>query len=73
MTVEHDVEVTRMEIAGVVGEVFGVHVVTKSGLVESAVAAGARPVLVAMLGRLPERQFSDLRQLWDDLPEMPVR
>lgn len=73
MPVEQGGEVTRVEIAGAVGDAFGVRSVTRAELVEQAVAAGARPVVVTMLRSLPERRFNDLRQLWDDLPEMPVQ
>jgi hypothetical protein len=64
---------TRMEVAQVVGDTFGTGPVTRERLIETAERAGARPEVVAALRGLPGREFIHLRQLWSDLPEMPVR
>jgi len=65
--------VTRMEIAKAVG-----HALTNTGdadraqLIEAAREAGARHEVLLVLDQLGGRGYSDLRQLWGDLPELPV-
>jgi hypothetical protein len=64
---------TRLEVAEAVGDAFGLRSVNRDALLQTAERAGARPEVLAVLHRLPAREFSDLRQLWSELPDMPVR
>ncbi len=66
------VPVTRFEILDVVEEAFVRPPVTKSELVESARDAGARDELLVTLNRLRDRRFSNARDLWADLEDVPV-
>jgi len=64
---------TRSEIAQAIGAAFGMGQVDRDQIVETARRCGARPEVVSMLEQLPARRFNDLRELWSELPEMPVR
>lgn len=64
---------TRTEVAAAIASAFTLHGVGRDVLVERARHAGARSEVVAVLERLPARDYSDLRQVWADLPDMPVR
>lgn len=66
--------VTRSEIADHVEEAFlGAGASDRVELIEKAERSGARPEVIAALQRLPDKRYSSLRQLWADLPELPVR
>jgi hypothetical protein len=64
--------VTRFEILDAVEGAFVRPPVTKSELLESARDAGARDELLATLNRLRDRRFSNARDLWADLEDVPV-
>ncbi|MGH3321790.1 MAG: DUF2795 domain-containing protein [Streptosporangiaceae bacterium] len=64
--------VTRMEIADHVSATFEHGPSSRDQLLEAASDSGARPELVAVLERLPDRRFAALRQLWQDLHDVPV-
>jgi hypothetical protein len=66
-------EVTRTEIAAAIGDALGVRRVGRDELVAAAASAGARAEVLGLLRGLPAREFTDLRQLWSDLPDLPVR
>ncbi|MPZ65901.1 MAG: DUF2795 domain-containing protein [Pseudonocardiaceae bacterium] len=66
------VPVTRFEILDAVEGAFVRRPVTKSELLESARDAGARVELLATLNRLRDRRFSNARDLWADLEDVPV-
>jgi hypothetical protein len=68
-----DKPLTRLEVAEAVGHAFRMGAVRRDALVETAERGGARAEVAAALRTLPGREFTDLRQLWSDLPEMPVR
>ncbi|WP_165985214.1 hypothetical protein [Streptomyces sp. YIM 98790] len=65
-------EVTRMEIADHLAGAFP----QDGGLDRDALlaaAACARPEVLTILRTLPEqRRYTTLRQLWEDLPHIPV-
>ncbi|HUG07860.1 MAG TPA: hypothetical protein VMP13_03005 [Acidimicrobiia bacterium] len=64
-------QVTRVEIAEAVGDVFG----DNGALPEEIVAAaeeGGRPELAAVLQNLPERRYNRLNELWEELHDIPV-
>lgn len=64
--------VTREEIAAHVHRAFIAGVTTKAELAAVAAGSGARPDVLRVLGLLPDRPYSDLRQLWAELPEVPI-
>ena len=64
--------VTRSEIARHTADAFDYPPATPGDLIEAAVASHARPEVIAALRRLPEAKYSHLRQLWPDLPGIPV-
>src|SRR5690606_5458895 len=64
--------VTRVEILECIEEAFADGPVDRSRLVDAARARGARAELVALLEHLPERHYVHQRQLWVDLPHVPV-
>jgi hypothetical protein len=64
--------VTRKEIARHTADAFDYPPATSSDLIEAAAASGARPEVIAVLRRLPGGAYSQLREVWDDLPGIPV-
>jgi hypothetical protein len=64
--------VTRVEIADHVEDAFTEGPIDQTALLVAAEATGARPELLAVLAALPHRQYGELRQLWTDLPEVPI-
>lgn len=66
--------VTRVEIADHIETAFvGAGAADRAELIETAKRSGARPEIVAVLERLPDRRYANLRQLWTELPDIPVR
>jgi hypothetical protein len=63
---------SRVEIADHVEEAFRHGPATREDLLGEAVRTGARPAVIDVLGRLPERPYPTLRELWADLPGLPV-
>jgi hypothetical protein len=63
-------EVTRIEIADHLAHLFGDGGRTRDDLLKAVV--GARPEVREVLARLPERRYTALRQVWEDLPMVPV-
>jgi hypothetical protein len=64
--------VTRAEIADHIQDAFdGERVLIAADLLASARRNRARPAVLQALERLPGR-YSDLRDLWPDLPGVPV-
>lgn len=64
--------VTRVEIADHLEAAFDGGPVGRQDLVDAAVTSAARTAVVEVLAGLPERPYSQLRQLWEDLPEVPI-
>lgn len=64
--------VTRVEIADMVDSAFDNGNAGRGELIETARAAGARPEVLATLTQLPDNHYGHLRQLWVDLPHVPV-
>ncbi|SCK25986.1 hypothetical protein YUYDRAFT_02830 [Streptomyces sp. ScaeMP-e48] len=62
--------VTRTEIADHLSALFANGAVTKHDLVIGA--ATARPEVREVLRQLPDRRYTELRQIWEDLPRIPV-
>lgn len=64
--------VTREEIAAHVHRAFVAGATTRDELVVAASASGARGDVLRVLAGLPDRRYSDLRDLWPELPNVPV-
>lgn len=63
---------TRVEIIECVGmEFVRPGPVTRQSLLERAQSASAPPRVIATLEQLPERRYTDIRQLWEELPGIP--
>ena len=65
-------EVTRIEIAQAVQEAFRRRPAPRIRLIETAKGRGARGEVISLLERLPDRGFGHLRELWREMPEVPV-
>ncbi|MCC9710657.1 hypothetical protein E4N62_38720 [Streptomyces sp. MNU76] len=63
-------EVTRIEIADELAGLFTNGAVSKHDMLIAAV--GARPEVREVLSALPDRRYTELRQVWEDLPRVPV-
>ena len=64
--------VTRVEIADHVRAAFAHGPAPRQALVVAATRSGARPEVLGVLERLPDRRYQELRHLWGDLPDVPV-
>ncbi|GAA4874799.1 DUF2795 domain-containing protein [Saccharopolyspora cebuensis] len=64
--------VSRMEILDAIDNAFAPPPTTTHQIIAAAEDAHARSELIALLRRLPHRQFSDVRDLWEFLPDVPV-
>lgn len=64
--------VTRTEIADLIGDVFAEPAVSKGRLVAQATARQGRTPVVNLLEGLQERTYNSLRDLWGQLPEVPI-
>ncbi|KUL26368.1 hypothetical protein [Streptomyces regalis] len=64
-------EVTRIEIADHLAGLFANGAMSKHDLLIAS--AGARPEVREVLAALPDdRRYTELRQVWEDLPLVPV-
>jgi hypothetical protein len=64
---------TRTEIADAVHDAFNRPIATRSELLAVAVGNSARPEVITVLEQLPDdRPYRHLRDLWPDLPGLPV-
>lgn len=64
--------VTRVEILDVLEGAFADGAASRGELLEIARAHGARSELLALLEALPDRHYTHQRNLWVDLPHVPV-
>lgn len=65
-------QVTRTEVVERLGEVFPGAGLGKAELVEEARRRGVRSEVVRLLERLPERRYRHVRELWAEMPDVPV-
>ncbi|MEX2291255.1 MAG: hypothetical protein WD794_13140 [Mycobacteriales bacterium] len=64
---------SRMEIVDAIGHRFTGVAKTRAELVEIAKEEHASTeVLLALSSLLPEKRYGGLRELWPDLPDLPV-
>lgn len=64
--------VCRAEIADCLEDAFGGSPVSAESLVQFATDHGARPPVIEVLGRLHEREYRRLRDLWRELADIPL-
>lgn len=64
--------ITRIELVTHVEAAFADGPATRDGLLAYAVGSHARPEVIAILERLPDKPYTTIRDLWYDLPEVPV-
>lgn len=69
---EPDAVVTRVEVITHLGDVFAHGPQTRSELVAAASSSGARRAVLDLLGRLPERRFTQPQDIWFDLGHVPI-
>jgi hypothetical protein len=76
MSTQHDPKapaVTRVEIVDHLEAAFADAPVQRDDLLDAVLTAGARPQLIEVLRRLPERRrFHNPRDLWQHLAEVPI-
>lgn len=66
-----DQKVTRLEVAEAVRSAFGGGGATRDEIVAAADSA-SRPEVMAVLKSLPNRRYSRLNELWEELADVPV-
>lgn len=66
-----DQSVTRLEIAETLSSAFEKRSVTREAIVAAAEST-SRSEVVAVLRRLPDRRYSRLNELWEELHGIPV-
>jgi hypothetical protein len=66
------VDVTRRELAEAVEAAFAYPAYTVERMIEVARVTGSGPGVEAALQRLPRREYTHLRQLWEFLSDLPV-
>lgn len=64
--------VSRTQIVDAIGAHLGGHPMSRADLIAYAMRTGAHPDVIDALRRLPDRSFSNVRQLWEFLPDVPV-
>lgn len=64
---------SRLEIADALDDAFGGQAKTRVDLVEAGRDAGASTEVLLALSSLPaDKRYASLRDLWIDLPDLPV-
>ncbi|MBX7268910.1 DUF2795 domain-containing protein [Micromonospora sp. Llam7] len=64
--------VTRVELLDHVGTAFDSGPASRDTLLAAAAASHARPDVITLLHRLPDRDFRRVRDLWEELADVPV-
>jgi len=64
--------ITRTELADHIHAAFAAGPATRADLLAAAVATSARPRTIELLHRLPDKTYASIRELWYDLPDVPV-
>jgi hypothetical protein len=66
------VTVTRTELAHHVHTAFAGGLTTRDQLLAHATASHARPEILSILHRLPDKTYATVRDLWYHLDDIPV-
>lgn len=64
--------VTRTEVVEELGGVFSGSGASRRDLIAEARRRSARPQLMQLLERLPDRRYRHIRDLWTEAPEVPL-
>jgi len=64
--------VSRMELAQHLETAFAAGPVTPAGLLDAATVSAARSAVLAVIERLPNRTYGTIRDLWYELPDLPI-
>jgi hypothetical protein len=64
--------VTRTELVEHIQTAFSHGPATRADLLAAAVAGNARPQAIDMLRGLPDKTYSNIRELWYDLHDVPL-
>ncbi|MEX0791208.1 MAG: DUF2795 domain-containing protein [Actinomycetota bacterium] len=64
--------ITRSDVARALEDAFQSGPANRDDLVVSARSRGAAPEVIEVLEGLPNRSFRRLRELWEELPKMPI-
>jgi hypothetical protein len=64
--------VSRMELTQHVEAAFAAGPVTQAGLLDAAIVSAARSAVLAVIERLSKRTYSTIRDLWYELPDLPI-
>jgi hypothetical protein len=64
--------VTRIELLDHIGTAFDGGPANRDALLAAAVSSNARPDVIALLHRLPDRDFRQVRDLWEEMADVPV-
>jgi hypothetical protein len=64
--------ITRTELANHIEAAFATAPATRTDLLAAAVASSARPHAIDLLHQLPDKTYANIRELWYDLPDVPV-
>jgi hypothetical protein len=64
--------ITRIELANHVEAAFAHGPATRDNLLAYAVGSHARPEVITVIENLPDKPYSTIRDLWYDLPDLPV-
>jgi hypothetical protein len=64
--------VSRMELAQHIETAFARGPVTQTGLLDAATVSAARSAVLAVIERLPNRTYGSIRDLWYELPDLPI-
>jgi hypothetical protein len=61
----------RLELAELLGEAFGPDGASRDDVLTCA-RSRSHPAVVEMLGRLPDRKYTTMRELWNELLKLPI-
>lgn len=69
---EQELATSRTEIVEHIADAFGERGADRAALVAAAVRNGAPQAVVDVLHMLPDRRYGHVRDLWTEVPEVPV-
>ncbi|GAA4711476.1 DUF2795 domain-containing protein [Phytohabitans rumicis] len=64
--------ITRTELVTHIEAAFAHGPATRDNLLAYAVGSHARPELITVIENLPDKAYTEIRDLWYDLPDVPV-
>lgn len=64
--------VTRVEVVDLIWPAFDGGTPDRAELEATATRSGARQEVLRLLSHLPNRRFTNPRDLWEELPDVPI-